>query len=69
MIWTQPPASGASILYAHVPKAAGSSIQDFLDEKFSPYGYEMERSLGNIDQRSAPKVFLSHAVWHQYMYG
>jgi len=67
-------ASGASLLFAHVPKAGGISIQDLLLRWGEINGievlthFEKENLVeSSLSSNHTKKIFITHVVWGQYL--
>jgi len=67
-------ASGASLLFAHVPKAGGISIQDLLRRWGEINGievlthFEKENLVeSSLSSNHTKKIFITHVVWGQYL--
>jgi len=67
-------ASGASLLFAHVPKAGGQSVQSLLNSWGKVNGIEVlthfERENlveSSLSSKYTKKIFCGHEVWGQYL--
>jgi len=67
-------ASGASLLFAHVPKAGGASVQTLLRKWGKVNGIESLRHFekedlveSSLSSQYIQKIFYGHEVWRQYL--